>query len=240
MAGRIFLKKEFTKGIIKENPVLRLMLGCCATLAVTTMAMNGIGMGLATTFVLICSNAVVSLLRNIIPDKVRIPAYITIIAGFSTVVQMFVQAFSPELDSALGVFLPLITVNCIVLGRAEMYASKNSVLPSILDGAGMGIGFTAALTLMGIIRELLGAGTVFGLPVISGFAEPIIIFLLPPGGFFVFAMLVAAAGRLSADKRAPEDMGCGACPLAASCSQSASESGCGQGEELKREGSDGQ
>lgn len=210
---------EFSKGIIKENPVLRLVLGCCSTLAVTTAAGNAIGMGLATTFVLVCSNAVISLMRKIIPNKVRIPAYITIIAGFVTIVQLFIKAFSPALEKALGVFLPLIVVNCIILGRAEMFASKNRVLPSIVDGLGMGVGFTATLLLMGIIRELLGAGTVFGLPVLSGFVEPIIIFLLPPGGFFVFGMLTALAGRLSEEKKPPEDLGCDHCPLAGSCSK---------------------
>ena len=206
------LKEEFTKGIIKENPVLRLMLGTCATLAVTTAASNAIGMGLATTFVLVCSNAVISLLKKIIPDKVRIPAYITIVAGFVTIVQ-------PALNKSLGVFLPLIVVNCIILGRAEMFASKNPVLPSIVDGLGMGVGFTAALLAMGIIRELLGAGTVFGIPILSNFMDPIIIFLLPPGGFFVFGILIAIAGKLSAEGKAPETMGCAACPLAASCSK---------------------
>ena len=204
------LWQEFTKGIIKENPVLRLVLGCCATLAVTTAASNAIGMGAATTFVLVCSNVVISLLRKVIPDKVRIPAFITI-------VQLFIQAFSPALDEALGVFLPLIVVNCIILGRAEMFASKNKVLPSLLDGLGMGVGFTATLLAMGIIRELLGAGTVFGLPVLSGFMEPIIIFLLPPGGFFVFGMLIALAGKLSKEGKAPEATGCQNCPMAASC-----------------------
>ncbi len=213
------LVHEFTKGIIKENPVLRLMLGTCATLAVTTAASNAIGMGLATTFVLVCSNAAISLLKKVIPDKVRIPAYITIIAGFVTIVQLLVKAFQPSLDKALGVFLPLIVVNCIILGRAEMYASKNRVLPSIVDGLGMGVGFTAALLAMGIIRELLGAGTVFGLPVLSGFMDPIIIFLLPPGGFFVFGILVAIAGKLSEEGKAPETMGCASCPLASSCSK---------------------
>ena len=219
------LLKEFTKGIIKENPVLRLMLGCCATLAVTTAASNAIGMGAATTFVLVCSNAVISLLRNVIPNKVRIPAFITIIAGFVTIVQMFIKAFSPALDTALGVFLPLIVVNCIILGRAEMFASKNKVLPSIIDGLGMGVGFTAAMLAMGIIRELLGAGTVFGLPVLSGFMEPIIIFLLPPGGFFVFGMLIALSGKLSKEGKAPESTGCAHCPLAASCSKIAEKEG---------------
>ena len=213
------LRQEFTKGIIKENPVLRLVLGTCAALAVTTAASNAIGMGLATTFVLVCSNAAISLLKKVIPDKVRIPAYITLIAGFVTIVQLLVKAFVPSLDEALGVFLPLIVVNCIILGRAEMFASKNPVLPSIVDGLGMGVGFTAALLAMGIIRELLGAGTVFGLPVLSGFMDPIIIFLLPPGGFFVFGILVAIAGKLSEEGKAPETMGCASCPLAASCSK---------------------
>ena len=213
------LRQEFTKGIIKENPVLRLVLGTCATLAVTTAASNAIGMGLATTFVLVCSNAAISLLKKVIPDKVRIPAYIALIAGFVTIVQLLVKAFVPSLDEALGVFLPLIVVNCIILGRAEMFASKNPVLPSIVDGLGMGVGFTAALLAMGIIRELLGAGTVFGLPVLSGFMDPIIIFLLPPGGFFVFGILVAIAGKLSEEGKAPETMGCASCPLAASCSK---------------------
>ena len=220
---------EFTKGIIIENPVLRLMLGCCATLAVTTAASNAIGMGAATTFVLVCSNAVISLLRNVIPNKVRIPAFITVIAGFVTIVQMFIKAFSPALDTALGVFLPLIVVNCIILGRAEMFASKNKILPSIIDGLGMGVGFTAAMLAMGVIRELLGAGTVFGLPVLSGFMEPIIIFLLPPGGFFVFGMLIALAGKLSKEGKAPESMGCAHCPLAAGCSK-IKEKDCKKGE----------
>ena len=220
---------EFTKGIIIENPVLRLMLGCCATLAVTTAASNAIGMGAATTFVLVCSNAVISLLRNVIPNKVRIPAFITVIAGFVTIVQMFIKAFSPALDTALGVFLPLIVVNCIILGRAEMFASKNKILPSIIDGLGMGVGFTAAMLAMGVIRELLGAGTVFGLPVLSGFMEPIIIFLLPPGGFFVFGMLIALSGKLSKEGKAPESMGCAHCPLAAGCSK-LKEKDCKKGE----------
>ena len=219
MAKNNGLMHEFTKGIIKENPVLRLMLGTCATLAVTTAASNAIGMGLATTFVLVCSNAVISLLRNVIPDKVRIPAFITIIAGFVTIVQLIVKAFAPSLDTSLGVFLPLIVVNCIILGRAEMYASKNKVLPSIIDGIGMGVGFTAALLAMGIIRELLGAGTVFGLPILSSFMDPIIIFLLPPGGFFVFGILIAVAGKLSEEGHAPEALGCAACPMAATCSK---------------------
>ena len=187
----------FTNGLIKENPTLRLVLGTCPTLAVTTAAVNGIGMGLSATVVLICSNLAISLLRNIIPDKVRIPAFITIIAGFVSVVQMLVKAFLPEIDKSLGIYLPLIVVNCIILARAEMFASKNSVLPSVLDGLGMGVGFTAVLTLMGAIRELLGAGSLFSLPLTSRFISPMIIFLLPPGGFFVFGMLVAASNALA-------------------------------------------
>ena len=209
----------FTNGLIKENPVLRLVLGTCPSLAVTTAAINGIGMGFAATMVLICSNIVISLLRNIIPDKVRIPAYITIIAGFVSVVQMLVKAFLPDIDKALGIYLPLIVVNCIILARAEMFASKNSVLPSVLDGLGMGIGFTAVLTLMGAIRELLGAGTIFSLPITANFISPMIVFLLPPGGFFVFGMLVALSNALAkkAGKKPVEHLGCEGCPSRAVC-----------------------
>lgn len=219
------LGKEFTKGIIKENPVLCLILGTCPTLAVSTAAVNAIGMGIAATLVLVCSNAVISLMRKIIPDKVRIPAYITIIAGFVTIVQMLVKAYAPDIDKALGIYLPLIVVNCIILGRAEMFASKNRVLPSILDGLGMGVGFTAALLLMGCIRELLGAGTLFGLPITSGFMSPIIIFILPPGGFFVFGMLIALANKLSGQNKPVEEIGCSACPLASSCSKISEKGG---------------
>ena len=213
------LLKECTKGLIKENPVLRLVLGVCATLAVTTAASNAIGMGAATTFVLVCSNAVISALRKVIPDKVRIPAFITIIAGFVTIVQLFIKAFSPDLDKALGIYLPLIVVNCIILGRAEMYASKNRVLPSILDGLGMGVGFTAALLCMGIIREFFGAGSLFGFPILSRFMDPILIFILPPGGFFVFGILIAIANKLAGDGKKAELGGCDACPLCGDCSK---------------------
>ena len=201
--------KILTNGLINENPVLRLVLGTCPTLAVTTMAANGIGMGLAATFVLICSNMVISALRNIIPGQVRIPCYITVIAGFVSVVQMLVKAFVPSLDTALGVFLPLIVVNCIILGRAEMFASKNGVVDSALDGLGMGIGFTITLTIMGSIREILGSGTwMSGLDGIipflpEGFAikvlpiEPFTIMTSAPGGFFVFGVLMAGATWLT-------------------------------------------
>ena len=211
--------KNLTKGLLRENPVLVLLLGTCPTLATTTQAVTGIGMGLATTFVLVCSNVVIALLRKVIPKEVRLPCFIVVIAGFVTFVSFLMQSYLPDLYDALGIFLSLIVVNCIILGRAEMFASKNKVLPSLLDGLGMGVGFTATLLAMGIIRELLGAGTVFGLPVLSGFMEPIIIFLLPPGGFFVFGMLIALAGKLSAEGKAPESMGCSHCPLAASCSK---------------------
>lgn len=214
-----------TNGIIKENPVLRLVLGTCPTLAVTTAAINGVGMGVAATIVLVCSNVVISLLRNFIPDKVRIPAYITIIAGFVSVVQMLVKAFAPKIDKSLGIFLPLIVVNCIILARAEMFASKNSVLPSALDGLGMGIGFTATLTLMGAIRELLGAGTIFGLAVTANHIDPMIVFLLPPGGFFVFGMLVAASNAIAKKqgKKPVEHLGCANCPSRNMCKTAACE-----------------
>lgn len=188
--------KLLTNGLLKENPVLRLVLGTCPTLAVTTLAFNGLGMGVAATFVLIGSNVVISALRKIIPDKVRIPAYVTVIAGFVTIVQMLVKAYFPDLDKALGIFLPLIVVNCIILGRAEMFASKNGVLDSALDGLGMGIGFTVTLVLMGGIRELLGAGTFFGLVVTKNLFTPIGFFTTSPGGFFVFGCLMALAVKL--------------------------------------------
>ena len=211
----------FTNGLIKENPTLRLVLGTCPTLAVTTAAVNGIGMGLSATVVLICSNLAISLLRNIIPDKVRIPAFITIIAGFVSVVQMLVKAFLPAIDKALGIYLPLIVVNCIILARAEMFASKNPPLASVLDGAGMGIGFTAVLTLMGAVRELLGAGSLFSFPLTSRFISPMIIFLLPPGGFFVFGMLVAASNAIAkrSGKKPVEHLGCESCPSKEMCGQ---------------------
>ena len=217
--------KVFTNGIITENPTLRLVLGTCPTLAVTTAAMNGIGMGIAATIVLVCSNTVISLLRNVIPSKVRIPAFITIIAGFVSVVQMLVKAFTPSIDKALGIFLPLIVVNCIILARAEMFASKNAVLPSILDGLGMGIGFTCTLTIMGMIRELLGNGTIFEMTVTKGHLDPMIIFLLPPGGFFVFGMLIAASNALAKKKGKPvvESLGCENCPSRGICQKASCE-----------------
>lgn len=213
--------RYLTNGIIKENPVLVLLLGTCPTLAVTSSAKNAIGMGIATTLVLLGSNLVISLLKTIIPDKVRIPSYIVIVAGFVTIVGMLVKAFSPELDKALGIFLPLIVVNCIVLGRAEMFASKNGVVDSTLDGIGMGIGFTFALLCMGIIREALGSGRVFGfsLPVIS--AAPISIFTAAPGGFFVFGCLIALVNKLTKGKAIKRtEFGCEGCPSAGGCPNS--------------------
>lgn len=218
--------KVLTNGLLKENPTLRLVLGTCPTLAITTAAVNGIGMGVAATIVLICSNAVISLLRNVIPAKVRIPAYITIIAGFVSVVQMLVKAFLPAIDKSLGIYLPLIVVNCIILARAEMFASKNTVLLSVLDAIGMGAGFTAALVLMGSIREILGSGTWFSLPVTSGFIPPMIIFILPPGGFFVFGVLIALSNKLSKKmgKKPVKKLGCGNCEGCSGCSLASAES----------------
>ena len=209
----------FTNGLLKENPTLRLVLGTCPTLAITTAAINGIGMGLAATIVLVCSNVAIAALRKVIPDKVRIPAFITIIAGVVSVVQMLVKAFTPSLDAALGIYLPLIVVNCIILGRAEAYASKNPILPSLLDGLGMGLGFTAVITIMGAIREILGAGTLFSLPVTSNFISPMIVFLLPPGGFFVFGILVAVSNAIAKKqgKKPVEHLGCESCPSKAVC-----------------------
>lgn len=222
MAERSYMK-EFTKGIIKENPTLCLILGTCPTLAVTTSASNAIGMGVAATVVLVMSNAIISALRKVIPDKVRIPAYITVIATFVTIVQMIVKAYFPAINDALGIYLPLIVVNCIILGRAEMYASKNPIFPSILDGLGMGAGFTAALLCMGIIRELLGSGSVFGITILP---FNILIFILPPGGFFVFGILIALANKLNQkDDKDKKDFSCKACPAAENCSKIKTEEG---------------
>ena len=208
-----------TKGIIKENPNLVLLLGTCPTLATTSSALNGAGMGVSAMAVLICSNIVISLLAKIIPDKVRIPCYIVVIAGFVTVVQFVLQAFVPSLYNSLGLFIPLIVVNCIILGRAEMFASKNNVLDSALDGVGIGIGFTLSLTAIGAVRELIGAGTIFGfaLPWLS--AHPMMIIALAPGGFFIYACAIAAINFATKGKGVKGSFGCQGCAMASICQQ---------------------
>ena len=187
--------KVLMNGIIKENPTFVLLLGMCPTLGTTSSAMNGMSMGLATTFVLVCSNVVISLLKNLIPDMVRIPAFIVVIASFVTALQMCMQAFVPDIYSTLGLFIPLIVVNCIILGRAEAFASKNGVMPSFFDGLGMGLGFTIALTLLGAVREILGTGKIFGCelwPEDYG----MLMFVLAPGAFIVLAYLIAIVNKL--------------------------------------------
>lgn len=192
----------FFNGLIKENPTFVLMLGMCPTLAVTTSAINGMGMGLTTTAVLVLSNVIISLLRNIIPNKIRIPAFIVIIASFVTMLQMLLEAFIPSLYDALGIYIPLIVVNCIILGRAESFASKNPVIPSLFDGLGMGLGFTVALTAIGAIREVIGAGELFGFAIMPDFYQPIRVFGLAPGAFFVLAMLTAIQNKVKRNMEA--------------------------------------
>lgn len=221
-----------TKGIIKENPVLVLLLGTCPTLATTSSAINGIGMGVSAMAVLICSNIVISLLRNIIPDKVRIPCYIVVIAGFVTVVQLLLQAFVPSLYASLGLFIPLIVVNCIILGRAEMFASKNNPFDSALDGIGMGIGFTLALGIMGLIREFFGSGTLFGQEVLTNIVPGMGIFNLAPGGFFVFGCLIAAVNYFTKGKALKKkEFGCEGCAMAAMCGGARKQKDCEKGAE---------
>ena len=182
--------KVFLNGIIKENPTFVLLLGMCPTLGTTSSALNGMSMGLATTFVLVCSNIVISLLRNLIPDKVHIPAYIVVIASFVTALQMLMQAYLPELYATLGLFIPLIVVNCIILGRAEAFAAKNGPIPSFFDGLGMGLGFTLALTVLGALRELLGTGTIFGFTLLPA-STNMLVFVLAPGAFLTLGFLIA-------------------------------------------------
>ena len=202
-------------GLVKENPTFVLMLGMCPTLAVTTSAINGIGMGLSTTVVLVLSNMLISMLRKIIPDSVRMPAFIVVVASFVTIVQFLMEGFVPSLSASLGVYIPLIVVNCIMLGRAESYASKNPVLPSMFDGIGMGLGFTFGLTCIGIVRELLGSGKVFDMQVLPESYEPITIFILAPGAFFVLACLTALQNVMKkkalekGDIKKAEKIGCG-------------------------------
>jgi len=188
--------KYFTRGLLKENPTFVLVLGTCPTLAVTTAAMNGIGMGLATTFVLVFSNLFVALLKNVIPDKVRIAAFVVLIATFVTIVDLIMKAYTPDLYKTLGIFIPLIVVNCIILGRAEAFAQKNQVYHAILDGLGMGLGFTLAITLMGSIREVLGNGSIFDIRLMSQEAKTILIFILPPGAFLTYGYLIAIMNRI--------------------------------------------
>ena len=183
-------------GLIKENPTFVLMLGMCPTLAVTTSAINGIGMGLSTTVVLVLSNMLISMLRKIIPDSVRMPAFIVVVASFVTIVQFLLEGFVPSLDESLGSYIPLLVVNCIILGRAESYAAKNPVLPSVFDGIGMGLGFTVGLTSIGIVRELIGSGKIFNFQVLPDTYEPITIFILAPGAFFVLAGLTALQNKI--------------------------------------------
>ena len=193
--------KSITNGIITENPTLRLVLGTCPTLAVTTQAINGIGMGLSTMVVLVFSNLFISLLRNVIPDKIRIPCYVVVIASFVSMVEMLLKAFLPAIDKALGLYIPLIVVNCIILGRAEAFANKNGPLLAIGDGIGMGIGFTLALTAMGMIREILGAGSVFGIQLFGEAFMPMTVMILPPGAFLVYGTFIAAANKIQSRKK---------------------------------------
>jgi electron transport complex protein RnfE len=192
--------KHFTNGIVRENPTLVLLIGMCPVLAVSTSAINGMGMGVATTFVLTMSNLVISLIKNLVPNKVRIPIFVVVIASFVTIVQMTMEAFVPSLYKALGVFVPLIVVNCIILARAEAFAQKNTVIASILDGLGMGIGFTLALTTLGAIREMLGNGSIFDIRFVSDDASTILVFILSPGAFIALGYLIAFINRLKGNK----------------------------------------
>ncbi|HCX03310.1 MAG: electron transport complex subunit E [Tissierellales bacterium] len=194
--------KNLKNGIIKENPIFVQLLGMCPTLAVTTSALNGLGMGLATTTVLIGSNIVIASLRKLIPNKIRIPVFIVVIATFVTLIDMFMHAYALELYKSLGLFIPLIVVNCLILGRAESYASKNSVVPSIFDAIGMGIGFTLALTVLGMVRELLGSGSLFGATILGGSFEPALIMILPPGAFLALGFLIGLVNFISRKKAA--------------------------------------
>jgi electron transport complex protein RnfE len=191
---------EFVRGLLKENAVFVLLLGMCPTLAVTGSAVNGMGMGVASTAVLLGSNLVISLLKKLIPDKVRIPVFIVVIASFVTIIDLTMNAYTPDLHEQLGIFIPLIVVNCLILGRAEAFASKNNVGASLLDGFVMGVGFTFALTLLGGIREILGAGSIFGIKFVSADASTILLFILPPGAFIALGFLIAAVNRVTRKK----------------------------------------
>ena len=215
--------ERITNGLLKENPVLVLMLGMCPALAVSTRALNGIGMGLSTLAVLVLSNLVISLLRKVIPDQVRLPAYIVIVASLVTVTELLIKAYLPSLYESLGIYIPLIVVNCIILGRAEAYANKHTPLLSVMDGIGMGLGFTAALTLAGALRELLGNGTLFGARVMPAGYEPMLIFIQPPGAFMIFALIIAVMTAIGIKTRQRQlvESGCdGNCALCATgCDQ---------------------
>ncbi len=191
------LWKDLENGLIKENPTFRLVLGTCPTLAVTTAVFNGIGMGIAAAAVLIGSNLIISLIKKIVPNEIRIPIYIVVIATFTTIVQMLIQAFSPALDKSLGIYIPLIVVNCIIIARAEAFAAKNPVINSVMDGVGMGIGFTVALTIISSVREIMGSGTFFGMQLFGSGFEPALIMILPPGGFMVFGLSIAAFNKIT-------------------------------------------
>lgn len=199
MAGRYY--KEFSKGLIKENPVFVLLLGLCPTLGVTTSGINGMAMGLATAFVLLFSNMIVSLIKKLIPSKVRIPAYILVIATLVTLVEMMMHAYLPDIYAVLGLFIPLIVVNCVILGRAEGFASKNGVGLSIMDALGNGLGFTLALTLLGLIREFLGSGSFFGVDLTGGVVSPMLIFILPPGAFISLGFIIATMTKMKSRKK---------------------------------------
>lgn len=190
------LGKIFKNGIIDENPTFVQVIGMCPTLAVTSSAINGMGMGLSTAVVLACSNIVISLLRKVIPDKIRIPAFVVVIATFVTIVQMVLKAFVPSLDKALGLYIPLIVVNCLILARAEAYASKNGPVESAVDGMAMGLGFTLGLTILGAVREILGAGTIFGFAILGASYEPALLFILPPGAFLTLGFLMALFNKV--------------------------------------------
>jgi Na+-translocating ferredoxin:NAD+ oxidoreductase subunit E len=194
--------ENFRKGFFKENAVFVLLLGMCPTLGVTSSAINGLGMGLATTFVLVMSNIVISLIKNLIPNKVRIPAFIVIIASFVTIVEMTMQAYAPALFKALGLFIPLIVVNCLILGRAEAFASKNNFVSSVIDGLGMGLGFAMALTMLGGIREILGSGSLFNISFTPSDASTLLVFIMPPGAFIALGFLIAFINRLRKDTAA--------------------------------------
>lgn len=214
------IAERLYNGIIKENPTFVLMLGLCPTLAVTTSGINGVGMGLTTTVILAMSNLMISALRKIIPGGVRMPAFIVIVASFVTIVQFLLQGYIPSLYDSLGLYIPLIVVNCIILGRAESYASLNPVIPSFFDGVGMGLGFTIGLTSIGVVREVIGAGQIFGITVMPSFYEPVTIFILAPGAFLVLALLTALQNRvkrLAAAKGKPTKIGSGCTASCESC-----------------------